>query len=118
MHFGGMGGGAHFAAIGAGPRFAGSRFGGVAGGPRFVGGRFAGARFAHAAFTPGFSRFNRFGFHHRFFHNRFRRFAFFGGGPFFFADYGYYGDYDGCWRRAWTAYGPQWVNVCADYGYY
>jgi hypothetical protein len=116
MHVGGMGGfrgmsGSHaFAAIGPGPRF-----GGVAGGSRFVGTRFGTAPFAHAAFTPGFSRFgfhNRFAFHNRFFHNRFRRFAFVGG-PFFYADYGY----DSCWSRVWTAYGLQWVNVCGDYGY-
>ena len=37
------------------------------------------------------------------------------GAPFWYADYGY----DSCWSRVWTAYGPQWVNVCGDYyGYY
>ncbi|WGR96285.1 hypothetical protein MTX20_23430 [Bradyrhizobium sp. ISRA435] len=52
------------------------------------------------------------GFHHRFFHRRFHRFAFFGA-PFFYAAY----NYDYCWRRVWTRYGLQWVNVCYDYGY-
>ena len=48
-------------------------------------------------------------FHHRFHH---RRFAFVGA-PYLYTNY-----YDGCWRRVWGAYGPQWVNVCASYGYY
>ena len=61
-------------------------------------------RFSRAAFVPH----HPFFFHHRF--HRFNRFAFVGG-PFF------YGGYDDCWRRVWTAYGPQWVNLCADYGY-
>jgi hypothetical protein len=53
MHFGGMGGAAHFS-----------------------GGHFAGARFAHAGFAP---RFSRAGFHNnRFFHQRHHRFAFIG----------------------------------------
>ena len=26
-----------------------------------------------------------------------------------------YAAYDSCWRRVWTSYGPQWVNVCYDY---
>jgi len=94
-----MGGGMHFASIGAGPRFAGARFGGAA--------------FAHPGFSPRFSHaafaHNRF-----FFHHRFRRFAFVGF-PLGYADYGYY---DSCWRRVWTAYGPQWTNVCGGYGYY
>jgi hypothetical protein len=100
MHFGGMG--------------AGPRFGGV--GPRFGGARFASGPFAaHAAFAPRFSpRFSHFafrdGFHHRFFRHRFHRFAFFGA-PFVYASY------DSCWRRVWTAYGLQVVNVCGDYGY-
>jgi hypothetical protein len=29
--------------------------------------------------------------------------------------YAAYAAYDGCWRRAWTPYGLQWVNVCGDY---
>jgi hypothetical protein len=87
-------------------------------GPAFGGARFAGAPFAaHAAFTPGFARgaFGpRFGFHHgHFFHHRFNRFAFVGG-PFF-VGYGY-DDY--CWRRVWTSWGPHWVNVCYDSGWY
>jgi hypothetical protein len=114
MHFGGMGGRASFAAIGPGPGFRGSGVGGpgfrgpgFAGGPRFVGGPgFAGARFGHGAFGPRFAHF-----HHPFFHNRFRRFAFVGF-PYYYSDYGY----DVCWRRAWTAYGLQWINVCGDYG--
>ena len=92
---GGMGGG-------------GMHFGGMGGGMRFGGSRFAGAHFVHAGFSP---RFSRFGFRdHRFFrHDRFNRFAFVGA-PFLDAAY-----YDGCWRRLWTSYGPQLVNVC---GYY
>jgi hypothetical protein len=98
MHMGGgmrMGGGMHFAA-------------------RPFGGRFAGAPFAHrAVFAPHFRRFafhdRRFFFRHRFHH--FNRFAFIGA-PFAYAGY------DSCWRRVWTAYGPQWVNVCnLDYPY-
>jgi hypothetical protein len=93
-------------------------FGAIGGGTRFSGGHFAGARFAHAAFSPAHAafspRFSRFafrnGFHHRFFRHRFNRFAFVGG-PFLYAAY------DGCWRRAWTPYGPQWVDVCGGYGY-
>ena len=91
---GGMGGGMHFGAMGGGMRFGGSRF--------------AGAHFVHAGLSP---RFPRFGFRdHRFFrHDRFHRFAFVGA-PFLYAAY-----YDGCWRTAWTPYGPQWVSAC---GYY
>jgi hypothetical protein len=107
MHFSGMGGGSHVGGLGGAPHFAGSRFGS--------------APFAHAAFTPGFSRFgsherfgfhDRFAFHHRFFHHRFHRFAFFGA---FAAAYPYYDD---CWRRVWTRFGPRLVNVCYDYGDY
>ena len=99
----------------------GMRFSG--GGMRFGGGQFAGARFANAGFSPRFANAGfspRFSgaafrhsnaFHHRFVHNRFRRFAFVGG------PYAYYASYDSCWYRAWTAYGVQWVNVCGDYGY-
>jgi len=91
--------------MGAGPRF-----GGV--GPHFAGPRFASAPFAaHTAFSPRFSHVAfRDGFHHRFFHHRFHRFAFFGA-PFAYASY------DSCWRRVWTQYGVQVVNVCGDYGY-
>lgn len=110
MHVGGMGG-AHF----AGARFGGPAFGGArfahAGGPAF-----GGARFAHAAIGP---RFAGAGWHgrpfigrHAFFHHRhFRRFAVFGA-PFVYAGYN-----DGCWRRSWTPYGWQWVNVCGDTWY-
>jgi hypothetical protein len=82
------------------------RFGGISGGTHFSGGRFAGAHFAHAGFSPRFAFHHRF--HHRFFHHRFHRFAFVGA-PFAYAAY------DSCWRRVWTSYGPQWVNVCGDY---
>jgi hypothetical protein len=75
-------------------------------GPNFSRSRAAFApSFAHPALTR-----QAFFHHHHFFHNRFRRFAFVGG-PFF------YGGYDDCWRRVWTAYGPQWINLCSDYGY-
>jgi hypothetical protein len=99
MHAGGMGGGMHF--------------GGMGGGARFSGGRFGGAPFVHAGFSPRFSRvaFAGHNFHH--FHHRFHRFAFVGA-PFAYASYA---AYDSCWRRAWTPYGLQWVNVCGDYGY-
>ena len=108
MHFGGMGGG---------PRFSGARF---AGSPFAAHAAFA-PRFSHAAFQPGFHPGFRPGFVHRgffhrpfFFHRRFHRFAVFGA-PYFYTDYGGY--YDDCWRRVWTRYGLQWVNVCYDYGY-
>jgi hypothetical protein len=119
-----MGGGMGMRSIGGGMgmrpiggTFAGRAVGGgvgmrpIGGGMRFASSPFA----AHAAITPHFSRFAfRNQFHNRFFHHRFRRFAFFGG-PFAYADYGY--DYDTCWQRAWTGYGVQWINVCGDYGY-
>ena len=96
MHAG-MGGGTHF--------------GGMSGGTHFSGNSFAAAPFAHPGFSPRSSRFAfRDGFHHRFFHHRFHRFAFFG------APYAY-AAYDSCWRRVWTSYGLQWVDVCGDYGY-
>jgi hypothetical protein len=104
MHGGGWGGGMH--AMGA--MGGGVRFGGIGGAPRFAGSRFAGMSVAHAGFSP---RFSHGAFNHRFFHHRFHRFAFVGV-PFAYADY-----YDDCWRRIWTAYGPQWTNVCGDYGY-
>jgi hypothetical protein len=106
MHGGGMGGGAHFGGMGGGPHFA-----GMGGGPHFSGSRFASTSFAH----PGLSaRSSRFAFHDRGFrhHHHVHRFAVFG------APYAYAG-YDSCWRRVWTSYGLQWVNVCGgDYGYY
>ena len=93
MAFAAMGGGGHF----AGGHFGGARFAGApAFGPRFAGAGFHGSHFFHHG---GF-------FHH---HHRFHRFAFFGG-PAIYADY-----YDGCYRRVWTSYGLQWVNVCGDY---
>jgi hypothetical protein len=66
------------------------------------------AAFAHPVFSHPVFPHHAF-FHHH--HNRFNRFAFVGGGDYFYAGY------DDCWRRVWTAYGPQWVNLCADYGY-
>jgi hypothetical protein len=108
MHFGGMGGGTHFGGMG------GAHFGGM-GGAHFGGARFASAPFAHHGFSPRFSRFafhDRDGFHHRFFHHRFNRFAFIGFGfPYAYAAY------DSCWRRVWTRYGLQWVDVCGNYVY-
>jgi hypothetical protein len=91
MHAGGMGGGGHFGGFGGG---------------HFAGGSFGHGGFGHGGFSP---RFSRFAFHDRF-HHRFHRFGFFGA-PY---DYGYY---DGCWRQAWTSYGPQWINACGDYAY-
>jgi hypothetical protein len=106
-----MGGGMRFSGMGGAPRFAGGGFAGRG----FAGPGFAGSRFSRAAFAPRFAnrgffpnRFNRFARFHRF--RRFSSFAFFGA-PFIYASY-----YDGCWRRVWTGYGPEWVNVC-DYGY-
>jgi hypothetical protein len=103
MH-GGMGGGMH-GGWGGGMRSGGMHVGGM--GPHFSGSRFAGAHFARAGFSPGFSRV---AFHHHRFHHRFHRFAFVGA-PFAYAAY------NSCWRRTWTPYGPQWVDVCSDYGY-
>jgi hypothetical protein len=103
MHAGGMGGGTHVGAMGGG-----MRFGGMSAGSRFSGARFAGSPLAaHAAFTP------RFAFHDRraFIHHRFNRFAFVGA-PFAYAAY------NSCWRRVWTPYGLQWVDVCSDYDYW
>ena len=93
---GGGGGGGHFGGMGGG-HFGGGHFGGA----RFAHGGF-GPRFAHAGFSRGFAF--RHGFHHRF-----HRFAFVGA-PFAYAAY------DSCWRRTWTPYGLQWVDVCG-YGY-
>lgn len=125
MHVGGMGGGMRVGGMGGGMRVGGMG-GAHFGGPRFagspmaaraaIGPRFGGAPFAsRAAFGP---RFAGTTFHgrpfigrHAFFfrHHRFHRSAFFGA-PFIYAGY-----YDGCWRRSWTPYGWQWVNVCGDY---
>ena len=95
-----------------GPVFGGARFVGTGLGPRsggLIGPHVGGARFfgAPGAFRP------QFAVHRAFFHHRFRRFAFIGFGFPYYADYGY----DYCWRRVWTQYGLQWVNVCYDYGY-
>ena len=118
MGHGGMGMG-HYSGGGMGW---GGRSTGMVGHPSWGVGPHVGARslaampMSRAALTPQFSRaaivhphpfvHNRF-----FFHRRFNRFAFVGG-PFFYASY-----YDGCWRRVWTAWGPQWINVCSDYSY-
>lgn len=97
MHVGGMGGSAHFAHVG---------------GPGFSGPAFGGARFAHAAIGPRFAGAGRpFIGRHAFFFRHHRRFAFFGA-PFIYAGYD-----DGCWRRSWTPYGWQWVNVCGESWY-
>jgi hypothetical protein len=107
MHAGGM----SFAHVG-GPAFGGARFAAV-GGPAF-----GGARFAHAAIGPRFAGPGWHGGHfigrHAYFfhHHHFRRFAVFGA-PYYYSNY--YDD--GCWRRSWTAYGWQWVNVCGDNWY-
>jgi hypothetical protein len=105
MRSGGMGGGMHVSAMSGGPHFSGIRSG-----THFSGGRFAGAHFTHHGFSPRSSRLafrDHDHFHHRFHH----RFAFFG------APYYSYASYNDCWRRVWTSYGPQWVDVCGDYGY-
>jgi len=98
-HGGGMGGGMH-GGWGGGMRSGGMHVGGM--GAHFSGPRFAGAHFAHAGFSHRF--------HGHRFHHRFHRFAFVGA-PFAYAAY------DGCWRRTWTPYGLQWVDVCSGYGY-
>jgi hypothetical protein len=101
-HGGGMGGGMHGGGAMHGGGFGGGmHFGGMGGGAHFAGG-FAGPHFAHAGFSP------RFASHGHFFHHRHHRFAFIG------VPYSYAG-YDSCWRRTWTPYGLQWVNVCGDY---
>jgi len=126
---GGCGGGGHFGGGGmhvggGGMGGGGMRFSGMggAGGARFVGSPMA----AHAAIGPRFAaaplatraafgpRFAGAGWHgrpfigrHAFFRHHHR---FFFGAPFIYAGY-----YDGCWRRSWTPYGWQWVNVCGDY---
>lgn len=93
---GGFGGGGHFGGGMHAGGFGGMRAGGM-----------GGARFAHA----GGPRFAGAGWHgrHGFHHHHFRRFGAFGA-PYFYAGYN-----DGCWRRSWTPYGWQWVNVCGDY---
>ena len=100
MHFGGMGGGMRVGGIGPAAHF---------GGTHFAGAGIAPSGFARTGVAP---RFSRFAFHDgRFFHHRHNRF-FFVGAPFAYAAY------DSCWRRTWTPYGVQWVNVCSDYNYY
>jgi hypothetical protein len=108
MRGSGIGGGMHAGAMGGGGMGGGAHFGGMGRAAHFGGGNFAGTHFGHSGFSP---RFSRFAFHDgRFFHHRNR--FFFAGAPFAYAAY------DGCWRRSWTPYGVQWVNVCGDYGYY
>jgi hypothetical protein len=115
--FGGGFGGMHGGGFGGGMRGGGAMAFAGMGGPHFGGARFAAVPMSRAAFAPG-PRFAGGGFrgphgfhHHVFFHHRFRHFAVFGG-PFLYSDY-----YDGCWRRAPTPYGWQWVNACGDYWY-
>ena len=91
----------------ASPVLARGGHGGGMGGAHFSGSHFAGAHIAHAGFSP---RFSRVAFHGHRFHHRFHRFAFVGA-PFAYAAY------DSCWRRVWTPYGLQWVDVCSGYGY-
>jgi hypothetical protein len=103
----GGGGGGHFGGMG------GSHFGGMSAGMHaggMGGGHFEGAHFAHAGFAPRFAFHEHDGFRHRVFDRRLHRFVFIG------APYVYAG-YDDCWRRAWTSYGLQWVNVCGNYDY-
>jgi hypothetical protein len=122
MRAGGMGGGMRAGGMGAPAHFSGmsapSHFSGTSAPAHFSSVHFTGAPVAHAAFSPRFSRFAfrdhdgfHHGFHHHFFHHRFHRFAFFG------SPYYSYASHDSCWRRVWTSYGPQWVNICGDYGY-
>jgi hypothetical protein len=107
MRAGGMGGGMHFSGM-SGAHFSGMH---AMSGMHVSSGRFATASFAHSGLSHRSSRIafhdhDHFGRHH----HRFHRFAFIG------APYAY-ASYDNCWRRAWTPYGLQWVNVCGDYGY-
>jgi hypothetical protein len=115
----GMGGGMGMGHYSGGGMGWGGRSMGMVGHPSWGVGPHVGTRslaampMSRAALAPQFSRaafvpHHPFFFHHRF--HRFNRFAFVGG-PFFFAGY------DGCWRRVWTAWGPQWINVCSDYGW-
>ncbi len=117
MHVGGMASGMHVSGMSGAhvdaARFAGSPMTAHAAiGPRFASTPFA----TRAAFSPRFAGTSWHGRpfvgRHAFFfrHHRFHRFAFFGA-PFVYANY--YDD--GCWRRRWTPYGWQWVNVCGDY---
>jgi hypothetical protein len=116
MHGGGMGGGMRAGGMGGGMRAGGMgggmHVGGMGARAHFGGGHFAGRPFAHQGFAHhGFSpRFavHRGHFHHR--HHRFQKFAFVAA-PVAFAAY----NYSSCWRRVWTPYGLQWVDVCSDY---
>ena len=90
MHFGGMGGGMH---VGGGISEAAASLSQV-----------AASRVRVLRMPDSLHR-------GRFFHHRLHRFAFIGV-PYAYAAY------DSCWRRTWTPYGLQWVNVCGDYGYY
>jgi hypothetical protein len=113
MHMGGGMGGGHWGGGGMHWGGGGTHWGGMGGMHHFATGSFGnrafvGSHFRRFAFHDRDDFRNRFFFRH---HRHFRSFAFFG------APYGYAG-YDGCWRRVWTAYGPQWVNTCDyDYGY-
>ena len=87
-------------------------FGGMGGGMRVGGMGFAAAASVSraAALRVRVLRMQGLRITAEFFHHRYR-FAFIGV-PYAYAAY------DSCWRRTWTPYGLQWVNVCGDYGYY
>ncbi|MGA7808635.1 MAG: hypothetical protein WCB02_28925, partial [Bradyrhizobium sp.] len=99
---GGGGGGGH-GGMGMGG-MGGGHFGGMGGG------HFDSGHFGHAGFGPRFAFHEHDGFRHRVFDRRLHRFVFIGA-PYLYAGY------DDCWRRAWTSYGLQWVNVCGNYDY-
>ena len=104
MHGGGMGGGMHGGGMGGGAHFGGGAFRRR----RAFGGGIRRARFAHAGFSP---RFSRAAFHITASITAsiaLRSLAHPTPTPL----------YSSCWRRVWTPYGLQWVNVCSDYGYY
>jgi hypothetical protein len=105
---GGGGGGAHGGGGGGGHGGMGGMGGGHFGG--IGGAHFAGAHFGHAGASPRFAFHDHGGFGRRVFDRRLHRFVFIGG-PYLYAGY------DDCWRRTWTSYGLQWVNVCGNYGY-
>ena len=104
---GGGGGGAHGGGGGGHGMggMGGGHFGGMGGGAHF-----AGAHFGHAGVSPRFAFHDHGGVGRRVFDRRLHRFVFIGS-PYLYAGY------DDCWRRTWTSYGLQWVNVCGDNGY-
>ena len=108
---GGLGGGMHGGGWGVACRRR-NAFRRHGGGMHFGGGDFAGRPLLTLGSRPAFRKLRFPRASSIIFHHRFHRFAFFG------APYAYYADYNGCWRRTWTPYGQQWINVCSDYGYY